>query len=418
MVDQALSAITNFALAVLVARTVSAEEFGAFGIAYAIYMLARGLSDAMWAAPVAIRHAASEPEARLDQVAASAGAAFATGTLAGLATLVVGLLFGGAIGEALVPLAICFPGLLVQDCWRQGFVTHAQPGKAAVNDLVWAILQLAGVASVIAVSGGTTIAPLMLVWGLSGTLAGALASVQARRAIKVRGVMRMVRDHRHLGPQFAGEFAANNGQAQVTLVALAAVSGTTATAGFRGAQVLFGPQRVLSSGLTLAVLPEGVRIRSRPDRLQWLVRALSVFNTAIVVVMGIVLLALPTSIGEALLGDSWSATSPVILPMLAYSITGTASSGPSIGLRVIERASTCLRIQLLVSPLAIVATVIGMIAAGAVGAAWGLAVAGAAGTVLWVTSWRREAPIFESSIQAQLGTTTESDVGGPTPSAH
>jgi O-antigen/teichoic acid export membrane protein len=404
MADQGLSAATNFALSVLVARAVTADEFGAFGIAFAVYMLTRGISNALWAAPVTIRHADGEPGHRLDQVALSAGAAALTGVAVGVPLLAVGLVIGGPIGAGLVPLAVCMPGLLLQDAWRQGFVTHAQPGKAALNDLVWAVLQLAGVAAIVASVEDPTIAPMMLVWGLAGSGAGLFASVQSRRLPSARGLRQMMRDHRHLGPQFAGEFAVTNGQGQVTLVALAAISGTTATAGFRGAQVLFGPQRVLANGLILAVLPEGVRMKRAPHRLHWLVRSLSGLNTLLVVMMGAVLLLLPQSAGEAILGDSWAATRPVILPMLAFGITGTLASGPSIGLRVIERAGTCLRNQLMVSPVSVAAAIVGMVVGGAAGAAWGMAVAGAFGTYLWISSWRREALAFETSMTSPPGT--------------
>jgi O-antigen/teichoic acid export membrane protein len=404
LVDQALSSITNFVLSVVIARALPAAEFGAFGIAFAVYMLARGLSNAMWSAPVIIRHAGTEPELRLDQVAISAGTALVTGVISGVAVAVAGLLLGGSVGGALLALSICLPGLLLQDAWRQGFITHAQPGKAAVNDGIWAVLQLVAVIVIIRSVDEPSVAALTLGWGLAGTVAALLASWQARRGPAVRGGWQMVRDHRHLGPQFAAEFALTNGQAQVTLVALAALSGTTATAGFRGAQVLFGPQRVLSNGLLLSVLPEGVRIRSSMHRLRWLVRALSVVNTGLVLAVGVVLLALPDSVGEALLGDSWGPTQPVILPMIAFGITGTVVSGPSMGLRVIEKAGACLRNQMIVSPVTVLATIVGMVLGGAEGAAWGMAAGGLLNVAIWVRSWVVEsARVDRASAGASAG---------------
>jgi O-antigen/teichoic acid export membrane protein len=411
MADQGLSAATNFALSVIVARAVDADQFGAFGIAFAIYMITRGISTAMWATPVTIRHASTEADERIAQVTVSAGAALLTGVAVAVPMLLVAVAIGGTIGEALLPLSICMPGLLLQDAWRQGFITHAVPGKAAINDLVWAVLQISGVATVVVVVEDPTIAPMILAWGLSGSLAGLFATVQSGHWPRFLSVPQMMRDHRHLGPQFAGEFLASTGQGQVTLIALAAVSGTTATAGFRGAQVLFGPQRVLANGLILALLPEAARVRSSPHHLHWLVRALSTFNTAMAVALGGILLLLPASAGEAILGDSWAATRPVILPMTVLGVTGTLASGPSIGLRVIERASTCLRIQLLLSPLALVFALVGMVMGGAAGAAWGLAVAGAVGTLLWTRSWRIESRDHEAILDQR---TDQSSPIGPT----
>ena len=59
--DQALSSLTNFALAVVVARAVTAEEFGAFGLAFSAYLLVLGLVRAVTAEPLLVRASHVEP---------------------------------------------------------------------------------------------------------------------------------------------------------------------------------------------------------------------------------------------------------------------------------------------------------------------------------------------------------------------
>lgn len=401
--DQVFSSVTNFALSVLVARNVSAEEFGAFGVAFATYLFVLAVATGLWSAPVAVTHAGEPPATRLDQVARSAGAALVTGScllppLVGVAAVV-----GGATGSALLPIGVLMPGLLLQNAWRHGFVTHAQPQKAFVNDVVWGILQIAAVVAVLVLVDDPTATPLVAAWALAGALAGIFASAQCGRLPRVRGVGSLWREHRRLGPNFAGEAVLVNGQAQVTLIALAAVSGVAATAGYRGAQVVFGPQRVLSNGLAMAALPETVRVRHDHVRLRRAVGALSAVNTAVVVAVGSTLLLLPDSVGEAVLGSTWSETVPVLLPMTLYGVMGTIASGPSVGLRAIGHASTCLRIQLIIGPLALAATIVGMSAGGAPGAAWGLAGAWVVSAAIWVYTWRTRYGEYRSSFSGAAG---------------
>ena len=65
-----------------------------------------------------------------------------------------------------------------------------------------------------------------------------------------------------------------------------------------------------------------------------------------------------------------------------------------------RRASACLRNQLMISPLALALTIIGMPIAGAAGAAWGLAAAGAVAVVIWMRSWVVEIRLYERRVAA------------------
>jgi O-antigen/teichoic acid export membrane protein len=236
-----------------------------------------------------------------------------------------------------------------------------------------------------------SIFPLVLVWGLSGVAAGIFGCLQAGSWPKVGITRELWRAHRRLGPRFVGEFIVSSGQAQLTLLFLAAYAGTAASAGFRGAQVVFGPQRVLTNGLTLGLLPEAVRLREDRRRLRGVVLALSTSCVVIVALSLVVLLALPDRIGVELLGQTWIDAQPLLLPIGLYAIAGSIAAGPSVGLRSIGDASACLRNQSIVSVTALVTTVIGIVWTGSSGAAWGLMIAGWIGAAVWTLSWSRAA---------------------------
>ena len=59
LADQALSSLTNFALAVLVARTVGTAELGAFGLAFTTYTITLGATRALCSEPLTVRYSAT-----------------------------------------------------------------------------------------------------------------------------------------------------------------------------------------------------------------------------------------------------------------------------------------------------------------------------------------------------------------------
>lgn len=81
--DQALSSITNFALAILVARTVSTADLGAFGLAFTTYTFVLGATRAFCSEPMSVRYSARERDAWERGTRRSTGAALVLGSLAG-----------------------------------------------------------------------------------------------------------------------------------------------------------------------------------------------------------------------------------------------------------------------------------------------------------------------------------------------
>jgi hypothetical protein len=59
LADQALSSLTNFALAVLVARAVSTSALGAFGLSFTTYTITLGATRALCSEPLTVRYSAT-----------------------------------------------------------------------------------------------------------------------------------------------------------------------------------------------------------------------------------------------------------------------------------------------------------------------------------------------------------------------
>src|SRR6476469_8232744 len=99
IVDQVLSALSNVLLAVLVARSVDAEGFGAFSTPFLIFSLVLGVTRAAIGQPLQISFAAAEPPQFRAAVRSALGAALAVGTGTGAAVLAAGAAVAGTTGS-------------------------------------------------------------------------------------------------------------------------------------------------------------------------------------------------------------------------------------------------------------------------------------------------------------------------------
>jgi hypothetical protein len=92
---------------------------------------------------------------------------------------------------------------------------------------------------------------------------------------------------------------------------------------------------------------------------------------------------LPGSIGRQLLGEVWASSSMLILPATLSVMSASMSTGATAGLRALGVARRSLRAQLLASSAYVTFGVIGAAINGAVGSAWGVAVATFLGALIW-----------------------------------
>ena len=177
LTDQAFSSITNFALASIVARTVTAVEFGAFSLVFSVYLLVLGVVRAFATLPMLVRYSASEHEGWSDGARRATGWAIVGGGIAAAVCAGLSLVFRSAAGP-LLALGVSLPGLMLQETWRLAFVARGKPAAALVNDIVWALVLAP--ALWLAVQADTSSATaFILAWGLSGTVAGIFGMLQA-----------------------------------------------------------------------------------------------------------------------------------------------------------------------------------------------------------------------------------------------
>jgi O-antigen/teichoic acid export membrane protein len=384
-VDQVVSSLSNFALSVLVARQVSASEYGAFALSFALYGYLVTVSRLLVSQPLAVRFSGAEPTEFSRAARQSTGAAMMVGLVPAAGMAAAGIAVGGMVGPTLIATAALLPGLLLQDSWRTVFVASGRPRAAAMNDTAWGIVQVAFVLAVSLVGRGSAVGYL-LAWGLAGCVAAALGAVQAGFVPAPGEAWRWLAAHWDLSRYFVSELVAINGATQLMLIMVAAIGGLTVTGALRGAQVLTGPVTILTLSGMAFVIPELARRHWIVGRR--LLRAALGISGAVVVLAtawGILLLVLPDAIGRQLMGNTWASTERILVPTVVAMVISVASLGPTCGVHAMKLPRVLFPLQLMAAPAFLIGGVGGVFLGGAFGAATGIALAHAFNTaVAWI----------------------------------
>ncbi len=413
--DQAFSSATNFALGMIVARSVSPEDFGAFSLAFATYTLFLGLSRSLTSEPLVVRYSHAPLDAWRSATASGTGTAMVVGLIGGAGCVLFGLSAHGSLAEGFVALGITLPGLLLQDAWRFAFFARGSGVNAFLNDLAWAVIMFPAMAALLA-TDHASIAWLTLGWGGAGAAAGLFGVLQARVIPRPTLAAKWLRDHADLASRYLGEFGAVSGARQLSFYAVGAIAGLAAAGAIRGAQILLGPIHVLHSGLRLVAIPEAVRLlKTSVARMRAACTLLSVALSVVALLWGAMVFYLPTGIGTELLGATWSSAHEVAIPLAVMMTGGGISTGALVGLRALAAADRSLGARVLVSALQVAGTVGGAALGGAVAAAWGLAFGVWAGVPIWHWQLRKAVAEHQQAGQAKAGETAGHLPAHPSP---
>ena len=392
LADQVVSSVTNAALSFLVARSVSDTAFGGFAVAFTVFALVVGAVRAGATSPLGIRFSDRSPDEFREAARAAAGTAMSVGMLAGIGSVAAGLSIGGVSGPALIALGVVLPGLLVQEAWRQVFFAEGRPAAATVNDIAWAVMQFAAMATLL-LTDHRSIGALILAWG-GPAAAAAVIGVRPPSLIPApRRPVPCLPAHRDLTGYTVAEFATLQGVQQATLLVIASVGSLEAIGALRGVQILLGPTMIVEMAAMNFAVPEFARRRNMLTASGWARAAFAISGTVAVVGLswGVVFLLVPDGVGHALLGATWSDTSANLVPTIVGQLGSTLGVGPAALLYAMGRARVTLLIHTVYAPLVFACGIGGVLLAGGPGAAWGFAVAFWSVLPLWWLRFWREA---------------------------
>jgi hypothetical protein len=382
LADQAVSSITNFALGLVVARSLGAADFGAFSLAWVTYAVVLNLSRGIATDPLTVRYSGPSDGRWRSAVARSSSTATCVGLVTGGACLLIGWAIAGVVGSSFVALGLTLPGLLLQDSWRYAFFAAGLGRRAFFNDVVWALALIPTM--LLAGSVGTAFA-FVLAWGAAALVAAVFGCWQTRLLPGVVGVAQWVLAHRDLGPRYVVENLSDSVSAQLRMYGLGLIAGLAAVGAVRGAQLLLGPFLALRMGIGLIAVPEAARVlRRSPGRLVTFCLLLGGSQAVAGMLWGFSLLLLPDSSGELMLGTLWPAAAALLVPTTLAMAAGSMFDGAFVGLRALGTARRSLRAQL-TRAVALVALGIGGAFIGdAAGSLWGATLASLLGVaVVW-----------------------------------
>lgn len=390
--DQAVSSLSNLAVSLLIARSVDSTAFGGFTIAFTVFTLLTGFSRAVVTFPLGVRFADASRDRFAYAAASAVGCSLLLSVAAGVCCLVVGELIAGAPGAALTALGVVFPGLVVQEAWRNVFIASGRASAAALNSTFWAVAQLAAVWALLAL-GTPTVGPLVLAWGGSAVAAALLGIAQSGVRPRPERSLRWLWDNRGVSGYVGYEYATVQGSYQVTLLLIAAVASLQANGALRGAQVLLGPVTMLVAATVRFAVPEFARRRATLTEREWHLGAVGIaaFGGIVGLLWGLVFVFAPDWLGYQLLGATWPGARDILWVTILANFALSLSTGPYTMLYAMDRAKVTMGVHTLFAPLVLIFGVGGAALYGAGGATVGFALAYFAAAPLWWHYLRREA---------------------------
>jgi O-antigen/teichoic acid export membrane protein len=392
LVDQVISSGNNFLIQIIVARSVSADDFGAFAISFAIFSVAIAMFRALSTSPLAIRFSGADDAEFRRGGSAAVGTTLLVSIGLGVVLVAVAFLFAGSIRSCLMALGLIIPGLLTQDAWRQTLFARLRPAAACLQDGIWAVLQLSA-ALLLAFAHVPSPAPFVLAWGGSALLAACLGVLQVGFLPRMTATMSWLREQFSLIKYMLPEQVIAYGSTHLTTVLVSAVIGMAAAGSLRGGALLTAPATMVASGLVSFAIPELSRRRATMTEKGWLAAAaalsvpLAVFGAA----WGGLFLLLPDAFGATLLGESWEGTKTVLVPTIVGQVAACLAVGPSTVMYSTERVKTTIQLHMWLAAATAVLPATFALVWGLPGAAWGLGAAFWLVMPWWVLQMRRAA---------------------------
>jgi len=382
--DQAVSSLTNFAVALYVARELGATQFGAFSLAYVTYSFALNASRGLATDPLMVRFSGKDTATWRRAIGGCTGTALIVGLITALGVLAVVPFLGGTSADAFLALGLTLPGLLLQDSWRYAFFAHGKGSQAFLNDVVWAVLLFPAL-YLLSKTGHQTVFWFVLAWGASACAAAVLGPLQARVIPRPERAWRWLREHRDLGFRYFAENSASSVSGQLRVYGITAIAGLATVGVVQASSTLMGPFMVIFYGMSLVLVPEAARVLERnPQHLRRFCVLVSVGLTVLAVGWGLVLLVgLPRGLGNLLLGQLWHKTYPLVIPQTIFIVGACVSGGVAAGLHALGAAKRSLKAMVLLSVVYTGGALVGVAVDGAAGSVIGAAVGAWIGALLW-----------------------------------
>lgn len=346
LADQILSGLSNVLAVVLVARALSAADFGRFALAYATLTVTLTLSRSFLATRISLAPTSELARTRTEQLmtAVLVLAPLITLVVFGLAAAVTG---GRSLGILLL-VAIATPIVCAQDLIRFGVVASGRPAHAVVSDGCWLLVVAVPIALPVQLSPGAALG----LW-----LAGAVAALLVAMAVsglrpRRTGGLAQLRTRDRVGESVTLGTILTAVASLTVLFVVARVIGSAPAGALRGAATAMAPINVLLAFVSLGLAPALVR-RSRRSDLRFCLAVGGTLGVLTVLWAG-ALLMIPAEWGAAAFGRSWPGIRHVLSWTLVEYVGLSVAAAAALGLKVRGRAREMVVQRVLASVVALV----------------------------------------------------------------
>ena len=148
VLDQGLFAVSNFVLNVLLARWLTPADYGAFAVAFALFLLIGALHNAVLTEPMLVfgpgRYKDRLPDYLGALVYGHSGFAVLSGALLLLASISLVLVGSSRLPVVLMALALAGPSILLLWLMRRACYIRLQPSLAASGGALYMVLMMSG----------------------------------------------------------------------------------------------------------------------------------------------------------------------------------------------------------------------------------------------------------------------------------
>lgn len=394
LIDQALWSGYNFLGAVLAARLLAPDAYGAYALGFATWIAVMALSRAFVSQPFVVAAGSAAPAEWRREARGAAGAALLVGLVIGAVVAASGLVLGtgSSSGSALLLLGAFAPVLVLQDFFRNAAYSVGEPRRSVLNGLVvvavWAVA-LVLVVRLDALSAGS----VFLAWCLGGAAGALLALVQFSITPAVgRRSLAWLSGHRQTVGWFGCAELAYLAGMQTVYVLVSVALGDADLGGLRLVMALLGPVQLVVAAIQFAGLPAASR-RHAEHGIKSAVRpALRLSGTTTAIALGylVVLVAAGELLLRHLVGPAYAPFAGLALPVALGFVLSVVALGPTLAVKAAGEGRAFALVQgvVLVLRVALVASLAA--SAGLMGVAWALALASLAeALLLWVVLLRR-----------------------------
>lgn len=184
IVDQALFAGSNFVLNILLAEALPADEYGAFAVAFAVFLFIGTLHTGLFTEPMLVFGAGRFKE-RLGAYLAilrKAHVLFALGSCLLLALIALAVYRFGAtdIAHTLLVLAFAQPFILFLWLMRRACYTILSPSTSALGGIIYMVILLSAAAAM-RITGTLTVTAALILMSIGSLVGGLVIVIRLRR---------------------------------------------------------------------------------------------------------------------------------------------------------------------------------------------------------------------------------------------